>query len=81
MDNELPLHPPDSNLYCHPCKELYILAYVDDLLIIGDAQKTKNFVDHVSKELLVKIPGKLEPGTKHLFLGRNCATMVTALIS
>ena len=61
----------DSNLYCHPSKELYILAYVDDLLLIGDAQKTKDFVDPLSKELLVKITGKLEPGTEHSFVGRK----------
>ena len=61
----------DSNLYCHPSKELYVLAYVDDLLIIGDEQKTKDFVEQLNKELLVKITGKLEAGSEHSFLGRR----------
>ena len=61
----------DSNLYCHPSKELYVLAYVDDLLIVGSPEKTEEFVDQLNKELLVKITGKLEPGTQHSFLGRR----------
>ena len=61
----------DSNLYCHPSKELYVLAYVDDLLIIGNPEKAKEFVEQLNKELLVKITGKLEPGTEHSFLGRR----------
>ena len=61
----------DSNLYCHPSKELYVLAYVDDLLIIGNLEKSKEFVEQLKKELLVKITGKLEPGTEHSFLGRR----------
>ena len=61
----------DINLYCHPSKELYVLAYVDDLLIIGNPEKPKKFVEQSNKELLVKITGKLEPDTDHSFLGRR----------
>ena len=68
----------DSNLYCHPSKELYILAYVDDLLIIGDAQKTKDFVDPLSKELLVKITGNLSQALSIRSLEENCVTTLSS---
>ena len=52
----------DSNLYCHKSRSLYVLAYVDyvdDLLIVGDAKLKKEFIEALSKELLVKITGEL----------------------
>ena len=61
----------DSNLYCHKSRSLYVLAYVDDLLIVGDAELKKEFIDALSKELLVKITGELKPNTEHSFLGRK----------
>ena len=61
----------DSNLYCHKSRSLYVLAYVDDLLIVGDAKLKKEFIDALGKELLVKITGELKPNTEHSFLGRK----------
>ena len=67
----------DSNLYCHKSRSLYVLAYVDDLLIVGDAKFKKDaklkkeFIEALSKELLVKITGELRPNTEHSFLGRK----------
>ena len=61
----------DSNLYCHKSWSLYVLAYVDDLFIVGDAKLKKEFIDALSKELLVKITGELKPNTEHSFLGRK----------
>ena len=61
----------DSNLYCHKSRSLYVLAYVDDLLIVGDAKLKKEFIEALSKELLVKITGELRPNTEHSFLGRK----------
>ena len=61
----------DSNLYCHKSRSLYVLAYVDDLLIVGDAKLKKEFIEALSKELLVKITGELKPNTEHSFLGRK----------
>ena len=61
----------DGNLYCHSSKQLYVLAYVDDLLIVGDSEQSKSFTEALGKELLVKIIGSLEPGTEHSFLGRR----------
>ena len=61
----------DSNLYCHKSRSLYVLAYIDDLLIVGDAKLKKEFIDALSKELLMKIIGELKPNTEHSFLGRK----------
>ena len=41
------------------------------LLILGNPERTKEFVEQLNKELLVKITGKLEPGTEHSFLRRR----------
>ena len=54
----------DSNLYCHKSRDLYVLAYVDDLLIAGDLQLQQEFLQSLGKELLVKITGRLEPNTE-----------------
>ena len=61
----------DSNRYCHKSRSLYVLAYVDDLLLVGDAKLKKEFNEALSKELLVKITGELRPNTEHSFLGRK----------
>ena len=60
----------DSNLYCHMSRDLYLLAYVDDLLVAGDLQLQQEFLDSLGKEFLVKITGRLEPNTELSFLGR-----------
>ena len=59
----------DPNLYCHSSKQLYVLAYVDDLLIAGDSDKAQEFIEALNKELLVKVTAKLDAGTG--FLGRR----------
>ena len=57
----------DSNLYCHKSRSLYVLAYVDDLLIVGDAKLKKEFIDALSKELL-------DPTLNTVFWAGNCVT-------
>ena len=52
-------------------RSLYVLAYVDDLLIVGDVKLKKEFIEALSKELLAKITGELRPNTEHSFLGRK----------
>ena len=61
----------DSNLYCHSSKNLYVLAYVDDLLIVGNSELQKKFLEELSKELLVKVTGHLKPDSQVSFLGRK----------
>ena len=38
---------------------------------VGDAKLKKEFIDALSKELLVKITGELKPNIEHSFLGRK----------
>ena len=57
----------DPNLYCHSSKQLYVLAYVDDLLVAGDSEKAQEFIEALNKELLVKVTAKLDAGTEASF--------------
>ena len=61
----------DPNLYCHSSKQLYVLAYVDDLLIAGDSEKAQEFIEVLNKELLVQVTANLDAGTEANFLGRR----------
>ena len=48
----------EPNLYCHSCKELYVLCYVDDLLVCGNPERIKVFkvfTEQLSKEVLLKV--------------------------
>ena len=61
----------DSNLYCHDSTELYVLRYVDDLLVCGTPERTKEFTGRLSQEVLLKTESELKPQTSIDFLGRT----------
>ena len=61
----------DPNLYCHESGKLYVLAYVDDLLVVGTDEMRKQFMSRLSEEVLLKETGQLVPGPEHTFLGRR----------
>ena len=61
----------DPNLYCHERGQLYVLAYVDDLLVVGTDEMRKSFMSQLPEEVLLKETGQLVPGTEHTFLGRR----------
>ena len=61
----------DPNLYCYESGKLYVLAYVDDLLVVGTDEMRKEFMSRLSEEVLLKETGQLVPGTEHTFLGRR----------
>ena len=44
----------DPNLYCHESGRLYVLAYVDDLLVVGTDEMRKSFMSQLSEEVLLK---------------------------
>eukprot|EP00439_Symbiodinium_sp_Y106_P028667 s6609_g3.t1 len=50
---------------------LYVLAYVDDLLVVGTDEMRKSFMSQLSEEVLLKEIGQLVPGSEHTFLGRR----------
>ena len=61
----------DSNLYCHDSTELYVLRYVDDLLVCGTSELTKEFIDRLSQEVLLKTESELKPQTSIDFFRSN----------
>ena len=61
----------DSNLSCQKSTELYVLCYVDDLLVCGTPGRTEEFTDRLSQEVLLKVEGELKPQTSVNFLGRT----------
>ena len=61
----------DSNPYCHRSTELYVLCDVDDLLVCGTPERTKEFTDRLSQEVLLRVEGELKPQTFVDFLGRT----------
>ena len=64
------LYNSDPNLYCHESGKLYVLAHVDDLLVVGTDEMRKSFMPQLSEEVLLKETGQLVPGTEHR-LGRR----------
>ena len=44
----------EPNLYCHESGRLYVLAYVDDLLVVGADEMRKSFMSQLSEEVLRK---------------------------
>ena len=67
----------DPNLCCHSSKELYVLCYVDDLLVCGNPERTKVFTEQLSKEVLLKVEGELKPQATVCFLGRRLSIDIT----
>jgi len=62
----------DSCVYRLTSDECYILAYVDDLLIIGSETIVRRTFDLMSKRLLTKMTGTLsDEGSEVTFLGRR----------
>ena len=61
----------DPNLYVHVQKRVYVLAYVDDLMVFGSRAAIDHFTKELSKDLLLKITGQLSEGNDVSFLGRN----------
>ena len=44
----------DPNLYCHESGNMYVWAYVDDLLVVGTDEMSKSFMSELSEEVLLK---------------------------
>ena len=61
----------DPNLYVHETKQLYVLAYVDDLMFFGSKPDVELSVADLQKDLLLKMTGTLDEGQSVTFLGRE----------
>eukprot|EP00439_Symbiodinium_sp_Y106_P081378 s1513_g20.t1 len=53
----------DPNLYVHDSKQLYVLAYVDDLMFFGSQAGVSTLIKDLQKDLLLKVTGTLDEGT------------------
>ena len=51
----------DPNLYRHESGKLYVLAYVDDLLVVGTDEMRKGLMSRLTEEVLLKETGQLVP--------------------
>ena len=51
----------DPNLYCHESGRLYVLAYVDDLSVVGTDEMRKSFMSmsQLSEEVLPNCSNRL----------------------
>ena len=71
----------DANLYRHSDGNLFVLCYVDDLLIVGEEEKTRSTFEILSHELVMKKTGQLEKeGDKLDFLGRQLTRTNNAVL-
>ena len=60
----------DPNVYTNK-RDIYVVAYVDDLLLIGITEAILDFAQRLSEKLLVKHCGDLIDGNTIRFLGRE----------
>ena len=61
----------DPNLYVHEQKQLFVLAYVDDLMFFGSKPDVELAVADLQKDFLLKMTGDLCEGQSVTFLGRE----------
>lgn len=52
----------DPNLYLHKTKKLYVLCYVDDLMVFGSDSDVSQLVTDLGKDLLAKTASELSEG-------------------
>ena len=61
----------DSNLYYHKEMKVYLLLYVDDVLVFGKRKEAQFLFDELAKRVLLRSTGELKPGTSIKFIGRE----------
>jgi hypothetical protein len=61
----------DPNIYVDPVKQVYIIAYVDDIMCFGEKQHIESLITELQKRVLLKVTGHLVPGESLNFLGRS----------
>ena len=61
----------EANVYANSTNDVYIMVYVDDIMVIGDPTKVNKIREKIQEKMLLKHTGYLDPGEKHYFLGRQ----------
>lgn len=69
----------EPNVYYFKDRKLWVLCYVDDLIVIGPTKAVDDFYNELSGKLLVKVLGKLTPGATQDFLGRKLRRTVSGV--
>ena len=69
----------DLNLYYNASRKVYILCYVDNLIIFGDKKAVADVVASLQKELLLRVTGELSEGQEATFLGRRMRRTSTSV--
>ena len=69
----------DPTLCYSASRKLYILCYVDDLMIFGDKKSVADVVESLQKELLLCATGELSKGREATFLGRRMRRTSTSV--
>ena len=52
----------DPNLYFHAKRKIYLLCYVDDLMLFGEQKAVAGLIADLQKELLLRVTGELSEG-------------------
>ena len=69
----------DPNLYYSVLRKVYILCYVDDLMVFGDKKAVADVVESLQKELLLRVTEELSEGQEATFLGRRMRRTSTSV--
>ncbi|MCP4192560.1 MAG: hypothetical protein GY768_18250, partial [Planctomycetaceae bacterium] len=70
----------DANVYVDTVRGVYILVYVDDLLVLGDVTVVQTVIGRLANEFLLKRIGALDKdGSMSTFLGRELRRMGDAI--
>ena len=69
----------DPNLYFHAKRKIYLLCYVDDLMLFGERKAVADLVADLQKELLLRVTGELSEGQEATFLGRHMRRTSTSV--
>ena len=69
----------DPNLYFHAKRKIYLLCYVDDLMLFGERKAVADLVADLQKELLLRVTGELSERQEATFLGRHMRRTSTSV--
>ena len=69
----------DPNLYFHAKRKIYLLCYVDDLMLFGERKAVADLVADLQTELLLRVTGELSEGQEATFLGRRMRRTSTSV--
>ena len=70
-DRTSPQHSRTQHLHDGTTQLLFVLAYVEDILCLGEEQIVNKLFKKIQQHLLLRPTGTMSPGNAAAFLGRN----------